>query len=82
ADRLGLVIVAVDQFAAANGANLFIRELNNLRNFEECWKNNEDIFENPLEKPQCFCYAKISGIYAAIFSFFEKSIPRKGMSLL
>ena len=56
--------------------------LKNLRNFEECWKNNEDIFENPLEKPQCFCYAKMSGIYAAIFSFFEKSIPRKGMSLL
>jgi len=56
--------------------------LKNLRNFEECRKNNEDIFENPLEKPQCFCYAKISGIYAAIFSFFEKSIPRKGMSLL
>ena len=56
--------------------------LKNLRNFEECWKNNEDIFGNPLEKRQCFCYAKISGIYAAIFSFFEKSIPRKGMSLL
>ena len=56
--------------------------LKNLRNFEECWKNDEDIFENPLEKPQCFCYAKMSGIYAAIFSFFEKSIPRKGMSLL
>ena len=56
--------------------------LKNLRNFEECRKNNEDIFENSLEKPQCFCYAKISGIYAAIFSFFEKSIPRKGMSLL
>ena len=56
--------------------------LKNLRNFEECWKNNEDIFENPLEKPQCFCYAKMSGIYAAIFSFFEKFILRKRMSLL
>ena len=43
--------------------------------FEKIMREKRKISRKSVDNRQYFCYAEKSGFLAAIFSFFEKSIP-------